>query len=47
MIPKSMADWYQSVEDRFDKLKSKMSRLEGEMIVIITMLAIVLAKVLS
>jgi len=42
-----MADWYQSVEDRINKLKAKTSRLEGELLVVMAMLAIILAKVLA
>ena len=37
-----MAKWCQSVEERFYKMESRLSRLEGEMIVIIVMLGLVI-----
>ena len=47
MLPQKMSEWCKSVEDRFETIKAKISRLEGEMIVVMAMLAIILVKVLS
>jgi hypothetical protein len=44
---KKIADWRKSVEDRFDKIHCRMSRLEGENVIIILLLVALLAKALT